>query len=176
MCKAERPKANHARRRGQKPGWLSRDRPDLHTILSVFDRGHFVRNGARMTTTTAKTKKMETTINTVKQEKQENQEKKERTSRTCGRKAERSGNLAPLPRSHIINDPRDFVVREACREKCRGGTCSGTLSPPCPFDESPFDWDLFEKEKCLFQPYRRLVISFSSHPHVATGDEPDDTV
>ena len=65
-CKAESRKADRARRRGQKPGWLSRDRPDLHAILSVFDRGHFVRNGARMTTTTTKTKKMETAMNVEK--------------------------------------------------------------------------------------------------------------
>ena len=120
-------------------------------------------------------------MNAEKQENQEKEEKKERTSRTCGRKAERSGDLAPLPRHHIINDPRDFVVREACREKCRDGTRNRTLSPPRPIDESPFDCDLFGKGKCLFQrkgSYRRLVKlkSFSSHPHVATRDEPRDAV
>ena len=33
------------------------------------------------------------------------------------------GQVVPADaRQHIINDPRDFVVREACCEKCCGGT------------------------------------------------------
>ena len=47
-------------------------------------------------------------MNTEKQENQEKEEKKERTSRTCGRKAERPGDLALLPRHHIINKPERF--------------------------------------------------------------------
>ena len=84
-------------------------------------------------------------MNTEKQKNQENKENKGRTSCNCGCKAERPGDPAPLPHRHIINNPRYSVVREACREKCRGGTCNRTLSGPHPFDESPFDWIYLEK-------------------------------